>query len=74
MIDYYLSVPTEADMPEIPDGATLDVIGTWSDYDAETETSTARDGWNFNVRSSEPIEWPAIVSQYQPVSPWRVFG
>lgn len=74
MIDYYLSVPTEADMPEIPEGATLDVIGTWSDYDAETETSTPRDGWHFNVRSNEPIEWPAIVSQYQPISPWRVFG
>ena len=74
MIDYFLSVPTEADMPEIPDGATLDVIGTWFDYDPETETSTPRDNWHFNVRSNEPIEWPEIVTQYQPVSPWRVFG
>lgn len=74
MIDYYLCVPTEADMPEIPAGATLDVIGTWSDYDAETETSTLRDGWHFNVRSHEPIEWPENVVQSTPVSPWRVFG
>lgn len=74
MIDYFLSVPTEADMPEIPEGASLDVIGTWFDYDPETETSTARDGWHFNVRSPEPIEWPDKVAQYQPVSPWRVWG
>lgn len=74
MIDYYLSVPTEADMPGIPDGATLDVIGTWSDYDANTETSAPRDGWHFNVRSAEPIEWPENVVQSEPVSPWRVFG
>lgn len=74
MIDYYLSVPTEADMPEIPEGASLSVIGTWFDYDPETETSTARPGWHFNVRSSEPIEWPENVTQYQPVSPWRVWA
>lgn len=74
MIDYFLSVPTEADMPEIPEGAVVDVIGTWFDYDPETETSTPRDGWHFNVRSVEPIEWPASVTQYQPASPWRVWG
>lgn len=74
MIDYYLSVPTEADMPEIPEGTTLDVIGTWSYYDTETETSTARGGWHFNVRSTGPIEWPENVVQSEPVSPWRVFG
>lgn len=74
MIDYYLSVPTEADMPEIPEGATLDVIGTWADYDAETETSTTREGWYFNVRSAGPIEWPENVTAEDPKTPWRVFG
>lgn len=74
MIDYYLSVPTEAGMPEIPEGASVDVIGEWFEYDPETETSTARPGWHFNVRSAEPIEWPASVTQYQPSSPWRVWG
>ena len=74
MIDYYLSVPTENEMPEIPEGATVDVIGTWFDYDPETETSIAREGWHFNVRSNEPIEWPAIVSQQTPQTPWRIWG
>ena len=64
MTDYYLSVPTEADMPEIPDGASVDVIGEWTDVP----------GWYFNVRSTEPIEWPANVTQSTPVTPWRVWG
>ena len=62
--DYFLSVPTEADMPEIPEGAVVDVIGTWFDVP----------GWYFNVRSAEPIDWPAIVKQSRPVTPWRVWG
>lgn len=74
MIDYYLSAPTEADMPEIPEGAVLDVIGTWYDYDSATETNTPRDGWHFNVRSTEPIEWPENVVIADPKSPWRVFA
>ena len=72
--DYYLSVPTEADMPEIPEDATLDVIGQWCDYDEATDTSTPRDGWHFNVRSNEPIEWSANVTQYAPATPWRVWA
>lgn len=72
--DYYLSVPSEADMPEIPEGATLGVIGQWFDYDHENDTTTERAGWHFNVRSVEPIEWPAIVKQANPVSPWRIFA
>ena len=72
--DYYLSVPTEADMPEIPEGASVDVIGQWFDYDEATETSTPRAGWHFNVRSMEPIDWPANVTQYAPATPWRVWA
>lgn len=74
VFDYYLSVPTEADMPEIPDGATLDVIGTWSDYDANTETSTQRDGYHFNVRSTQEVDWPENVTVAEPKTPWRVFA
>ena len=62
--DYYLSVQTEADMPEIPEGATLDVIGEWPDVP----------GWHFNVRSAEAIKWSANVTQYAPATPWRVWG
>lgn len=64
MIDYYLSVPTEADMPEIQEGASVDVIGAWHDVA----------GWHFNVRSVSEIYWPASVTQSQPVTPWRVWG
>ena len=64
MIDYFLSVPTEADMPEIPDSASVDVIGEWTDVH----------GWHFNVRSPDPVEWPANVTQSTPVTPWRVWG
>ena len=64
MMDYYLSVPTEADMPEIPDNASVDVIGAWPDVP----------GWHFNVRSAEPIDWPVSVTQSTPVTPWRVWG
>lgn len=64
MIDYYLSVPAEADMPEIPERASVDVIGTWPDVP----------GWYFNVRSKKPIDWPANVTQSNPVTPWRVWG
>ena len=35
--DYFLSVPTESDMPEIPEGATVDVIGTWSERTGGTD-------------------------------------
>lgn len=72
--DYYLSVPTEADMPEIPEGASLDVVGIWHEYDTETETSVPVDGWHFNVRSQEPIEWPASVTNVVPKTPWRVWA
>lgn len=64
MIDYFLSVKTESDMPEIPEGASVDVIGEWTDVP----------GWHFNVRSAEAIEWPANVTQSTPVTPWRVWG
>lgn len=64
MIDYYLSVPTEADMPTVPETAAVDVIGLWD----------GAPGWHFNVRSPEPIEWPAIVKQSDPVTPWRVWA
>jgi hypothetical protein len=64
MIDYYLSVPTEDDMPTIPETAAVDVIGPWDGVP----------GWHFNVRSPEPIEWPEIVTQADPVSPWRVWA
>lgn len=62
--DYYLSVPVEADMPEIPPGAAFDVIGEWEGLP----------GWHFNVRSTEHIEWPAVVTQYSPMTPWRVWA
>lgn len=77
MIDYYLSVPAEADMPEVPEGAVLDVIGIWSERTGGTDDDpvmTVVPGWHFNVRSGAPIEWPANVKQSQPVSPWRVWG
>lgn len=64
MIDYCLSVPTEADMPEIPEGASVDVIGVWPDAS----------GWHFNVRSATAIDWPANVTQHTPETPWRVWG
>ena len=73
MMDYFLSVPTEADMPEIPEGAVVDVIGTWFYYDAETETSTPMDGWHFNVRCSAPIVWPSNVTVHTPITPTRVW-
>lgn len=77
MIDYYLRVPTENEMPEIPEGATVDVIGTWLERTGGTDDDpvmTVVPGWHFNVRSHEPIEWPENVVQSEPVSPWRVFG
>ena len=72
--DYYQSVPTEADMPEIPAGAVVDVIGQWFEYDEVTETNTAREGWHFNVRSNEPIEFAENVTQHNPYTPWRVWA
>lgn len=77
MIDYYLSVPTEADMPEIPEGVALDVIGKWSERTGGTDEEpvyTEVPDWHFNVRSQEPIEWPATVTVAQPKSPWRVWA
>ena len=62
--DYYLSVPAETDMPDIPEGVSVDVIGEWAEVP----------GWYFNARSVEPIDWPANVTQSQPATPWRVWG
>ena len=77
MIDYYLSVPTEADMPEIPPTAAVSIIGIWSERTGGTDEEpiyTEVPGWHFNVRSAEPIEWPAAVTVAQPTTPWRVWG
>ena len=77
MIDYYLQVPDESDMPEIPEGAVLDVIGLWFERTGGTDEEpvyTEVPGWHFNVRSREPIEWPENVVRSEPVSPWRVWG
>lgn len=76
-IDYYLSVPTEHEMPEIPEGATVDVIGTWSERTGGTDEEpvmTVVPGWHFNVRSAELIQWPESVTLAQPETPWRVWG
>ena len=62
MIDYFLSVPTESDMPEIPEGASVDVLG-------ESETGI----WQFNVRCSVPIVWPSNVTVHTPTTPTRVW-
>ena len=78
MHDYYLTANDEAAMLDaltlVECDFAIDVIGEWFDYDPETETSTARQGWHFNVRSATPIEWPDTITQNQPVSPWRVWG
>ena len=64
LYDYYLSVLSEGDMPAIPETAAIDVIGLWDGVP----------GWHFNVRSVEPIDWPASVTQSDPVTPWRAWG
>lgn len=76
--DYYLSAPTEAAMEaaiaELPEGTDVHVIGVWSNYDPATETSTPVPGHHFNVRSPQPLEWPAGVTQNTPTTPWCVWG
>lgn len=70
-------VATEQDGQLVPDGIALDVIGTWYERTSGTDEApvyTAVPGWHFNVRSAEPIEWPASVTQHQPASPWRVWA
>ena len=77
MIDYYLSVPVEADMPEIPEGVAVSVIGIWSERTGGTDEEpiyTEVPGWHFNVRSDDLIQWPATVTVSQPTTPWRVWG
>lgn len=68
MIDYYLKVEKQEDMPAIPEGAVVDIIGEW--YDGEVKL----DGFFFNVRSATEIVWPENVTVEQPVTPWRVWA
>ena len=90
MIDYYLQTADEPTMRAAlieagvtddegnpTEGATVDVIGTWSERTGGTDEDpvmTVVPGWHFNVRSGAPIEWPENVVRAAPVSPWRVWG
>ena len=89
-IDYYINTADEPSMTSalIEAGVTdvdghplpghaVSVIGTWSERTGGTDEEpiyTELPGWHFNVRSSEPVEWPSSVAQHNPVTPWRVWG
>lgn len=64
--DYYLSVPSEADIPDIPDGATIDILG----YLQEDPSGP----FFFNVRSKDPLDFHPSVTKYTPNTPWRVWA
>ena len=77
MIDYYLSVPSEADMPEIPEVVDVSIIGHWFERVGGTDAEPIMQqvpGWHFNVRAREPIEWPTHVTQSTPTTPWQVWA
>lgn len=56
-------------------GIALDIIGTWYDVpEEEGAEPVVRPGYYANVRSVEPIEWPASVTVCQPETSWRVWA
>lgn len=53
-------------------GVALDIIGTWYDLPVEEDGEPVpRDGYYANVRSDQPINWPAGVELPEPETPWR---
>ncbi|WP_407733027.1 hypothetical protein [Pseudomonas citronellolis] len=56
-------------------GIALDIIGTWYDPPGEEGGEpVARAGYFANVRSVEPLSWPAEVIEAEPVTPWRIWA
>ncbi|MEL7937681.1 hypothetical protein [Pseudomonas delhiensis] len=57
------------------DGVAIDVIGTWYDLPPEEGAEpVARPGYYANVRSDQPINWPAEVVEPTPDTPWRTWA
>ena len=56
-------------------GVAIDVIGTWYDLPVEEDGEpVARPGYYANVRSDQPINWPAEVVEPTPDTPWRTWA
>lgn len=57
------------------DGVAIDIIGTWYDLPPEEGAEpVARPGYYANVRSDQPINWPAEVVEPTPDTPWRTWA
>lgn len=72
MIDYYLRTADAETMHAVLDGmpetVTVDIIG--SVYVGDEPVP----GYHANVRSEDPIEWPAEIESLEPDPPYRVFA
>lgn len=78
MTDYYLRAPDvetmQGALAPLASDVTIDDIGVMCRVLEDGESVEAIPGYHANVRSDDPIEWPADVESLDPETPWRVFA